>query len=490
MTPQKTSLPAADSTESGSGRILIIDDEKNMRESLAEYVALDGYSAEGAGDGETGLALLLREVYRAVILDLRMPGMDGLAVLAKIRESGVSVPVLMMSAHGDISDAVEAMKRGAADYLVKPFDPAELVLRMRKAIGSADLERLATVGKRLATVGQRLAAGLDAPAAPTAVSIGNASPDSGWISVDPSMLAIRRMVERVAGTSSTVLVTGESGTGKEVVARELHRLSRRSSGPFVPVNVGAVPESLLESELFGHEKGSFTGADARKTGLFELASGGTLFLDELGEMPAQTQVKLLRVLQDRTVMRVGGTRPIPIDVRIIAATNKDIEHAVATGTFREDLYFRLNVIRLRLPPLRARPGDIAPLTALFVEKYSREMGKPVKGISPEALDLLRTYPFPGNVRELENSIERAVILCENGLIVPADLALEHVSAAQDSGALSASERGGSMRDAEHRAILDALERNGWHRERTAGELGITRRTLLNKMKEYGINAPR
>lgn len=442
-------------------KVLIIDDEKNMRESLAEYLALDGYAAECASDGEAGLGFLSREVFQAVLLDLRMPGMDGLAVLAKVRDLGAPTPVIMMSAHGDIADAVEAMKLGAADYLVKPFDPAELVIRLRKAVEAASLERLATVGKRLA---------------------------SGWIGTDPAMLAVRRMVERVASAPSTVLITGESGTGKEVVARELHRLSGRSSGPFVPVNVGAVPEALLESELFGHEKGSFTGADARKTGLFELASGGTLFLDELGEMPAQTQVKLLRVLQERVIMRVGGTRPVPIDVRIIGATNKDLEGAVATGAFREDLYFRLNVIRLRLPPLRARPGDIAPLAAHFIEKFSREMGKSVAGISEDALELLRGYRFPGNVRELENIIERAVILCESGLITAVDLALEHAAPAapEESEAL----RSGGIREAEERAIREALDKNGWHRERTAAELGISRRTLLTKMKEYGISALR
>jgi two-component system response regulator AtoC len=291
-----------------------------------------------------------------------------------------------------------------------------------------------------------------------------------------------------------VLVTGESGTGKEIIAREIHRQSTRSAGPFVPVNVGAIPETLLESELFGYEKGSFTGAENRKLGLFELASGGTLFLDELGEMPLSMQVKLLRVLQDRTIMRVGGTRPIPVDVRIVAATNRDLEALVRNGTFREDLYFRVNVIRLKLPALRDRPLDIAPLAGMFTARFSREMRKPVSGLSPEALSMLSAYGFPGNIRELENLIERAVILCEGDVLEPRDFMIDRLALEEDSlrpdsraaanpaasaftaSAASPAASPVSVRDAEKQAIV-------------AAELGISRRTLLTKMKEYGLSEP-
>jgi two-component system, NtrC family, response regulator AtoC len=446
-------------------RILIIDDEKNLRESLAEYLSLDGYACAGAASGAEGLTLLENAVFDAVVLDLRMPGMDGLETLSRIRETGPGLPVIMMSAHGEISDAVRAMKLGASDYLVKPFDPAELELRLAKCVADSRLLRKAVAGLRLATP----------------------EPGQGsWLGEDPAMKEVISLVHRVAPTQSTVLVTGESGTGKEVVARELHRLSPRASGPFVPINVGAIPETLLESELFGHEKGSFTGADARKQGLFELASGGTLFLDELGEMPPLTQVKLLRVLQEKTIQRVGGTRPIPIDVRIVAATNRDLEALVREGRFREDLFFRVNVIRLRIPPLRERKRDIAPLAALFLSRFAREMGKPVSGLSAEALALLRDYPFPGNVRELENCVERAVILCEGDTINARDLALD---ARVSIGAADAADAAGaplSVHEAERRAVVAALERNAGHRVRTAAELGISRRTLFNKMKEYGL----
>ena len=476
-------------------RIVIIDDEKNLRDSLSEFLALDGFSCFGAASGEEGLDLLGKEVFDAALLDLRMPGLDGLAVLRKLREAGSPVPVLMMSAHGEIPDAVEAMKQGAIDYLVKPFDPTELALRLSRAIADARLVRMARVGLRLSEDGCVMR------------------------SEDPAMQEILAMAQRVAPAPSTVLITGESGTGKEVIAREIHRHSRHADGPFVPVNVGAIPDTLLESELFGYEKGAFTGAENRKPGLFELASGGTLFLDEIGEMPLLMQVKLLRVLQDRTIMRVGGIRPIPIDVRIIAATNRDLEKSVREGSFREDLYFRINVIRLKLPALRDRVKDIAPLAGFFLARFAREMRKPVASISSEALRNLEAYPFPGNIRELENCIERAVILCDGDTLQAGSFSLEsdlrkgihsdrETAFGQDpaSGAVSAvmasarafggtgapvSDLSGSIapfsvKEAEKRAVIIALARNSGHRERTAHELGISRRTLLTKIKEYGL----
>lgn len=468
-------------------RILIVDDEKNLRDSLAEFLALDGFECVGAPTGEDALSLLGTDVFDAVLLDLRMPGMDGLETLGKIREIGPGLPVVMMSAHGEIPDAVTAMKLGAADYLVKPFDPAELALRLERIISDSRLVRMARVGLRLSGEGGRVLR-----------------------SEDPAMQEILALVARVAPAPSTVLVTGESGTGKEVIAREIHRLSPRSDGPFVPVNVGSIPETLLESELFGYEKGAFTGAENRKSGLFELASGGTLFLDEIGEMPLAMQVKLLRVLQDRTLTRVGGTRSIPIDVRIIAATNRNLEDMVQDGSFREDLYFRINVIRLRLPALRERPRDIVPLAGFFLARLAREMKKNITGISAESLRLLESYPFPGNIRELENSLERAVILCDGDTLEPKDFALEgrlrgvlgndagdHARGSDNGVAVEGSRNPASgaspagaplsVREAERRAVIQALERNGGHRERTAKELGISRRTLLTKIKEYGLS---
>lgn len=440
--------------------ILVIDDEKNVCESLSGYLALDGYQCRLASSGEEGLAFLENEVFDAVILDLRMPGMDGLAVLSRIRETGPFLPVVMMSAHGEIADAVAAMKLGAADYLVKPFDPAELELRVSRVINEWRLLKKARIPEH--------------------------GSDTVRLGEDKAMKGVIDIISRVAPTNSTVLITGESGTGKEVAAREIHRQSARAAAPFIPVNVGAVPENLLESELFGHEKGAFTGADSKKTGLFELASGGTLFLDELGEMPLLMQVKLLRVIQDKTIVRLGGTRPIPIDVRIIGATNRDLEAAVKTGSFREDLYFRLNVIRIRLPPLRERPADIPVLTGRFLERFSRETGHSVSGITAEALKALMDYSFPGNIRELENIIERAVILASGSELRAVDLMLESPRSVNGISEPEPRDEAVSIQDAEHNAILSALRRNGWHREKTAAELGITRRTLLTKIKQFGL----
>ncbi len=475
-----------DTGEKARSRALIVDDEKNLRESLAEFLALDGYDSLLAASGEEALDVLSRETVDAVILDLRMGGMDGLETLSRIGDSGPGVPVIMMSAHGEIGDAVEAMKKGAVDYLVKPFDPAELSVRLRKAISDGRLIRLARLGERMGETSR------ERPG------------EAGWLGDDPAMVPVRDLIRRAAPASSTVLITGESGTGKEVIARELHRQSPRAAGPFVPVNVGAIPESLLESELFGHEKGSFTGADSRRTGLFELASGGTLFLDELGEMPAAMQVKLLRVLQERVVTRVGGSRPIPVDVRIVAATNRDLEALVRSGTFREDLYFRVNVIRLKIPPLRERKADIPALAGLFLARFARQNGKPVASFAPDALRALNSYRFPGNVRELENIVERAVILCEGTEIAPSDLFMETFQSLRDKGGGAEGAGTGdgasggepwrsktgrdslSIREAERQAVIAALERNGGHRERTARDLGISRRTLLNKMREFDL----
>jgi two-component system response regulator AtoC len=481
--------------EKANSRILIIDDERNIRESVAAYLATESMDCLGAGTAEEGIGLLENHRFDAVIVDLKMPGMSGLDFLGWLKESGPDVPTIMISAHGDIADAVEAMKRGAMDYLVKPFDPDELVVRLKRAISSA----------RLLTKAQAVEASVQS--SPGKV-LGKS--DSGWVGSGRAMEVLRKMIERVAPTNSTVLITGESGTGKEVVARLLHRQSRRSDGPFIPINLGGIPENLLESELFGYEKGAFTGADARKIGLFELAAGGTLFLDETGDMPLVLQVKLLRVLQEKKIMRLGGSRQIPIDVRIVAATNKNLEEAVQRGTFREDLFYRLAVIRLHLPPLRDRKEDIPILAQTFAHRFSSEMGKGDIEFTPEALGLLSRYSFPGNVRELENAVERAVILCDGNRLRPSDFSFAGAqmddqpssvikksaeksppSGAGDQKSDEPSDPGAreeilSLRDMEKQAILAALKKNENKRELTAQELGITRRTLLNKMKEYGI----
>ncbi len=462
-------------------RVLIIDDEKNVRDSIAKFLSLDGISCLGAASGPEGLECIASETFDAIVLDLRLPGMDGFAVLDRIGALGTGTPVLMMSAHGEISDAVEAMRLGAVDYLVKPFDPAELAIRLTRAIRNAREIETARLSLRITDRGDALAQ-----------------------CEEPSMRDLLELTRRVASTPSTVLVTGERGVGKESFAREIHRLSSRAAAPFVSVSLHSIPPALVESELFGCEKGSVPGANARKIGLFELASGGTVFLGEIEELSAQMQVKLLRVLHDRAVLRVGGSLPIPVDVRVVAASSRNIEDAVRSGSFREDLYFRLNVIRLRVPSLRDRPRDIAPLTAFFLARFARESKKDVSSISTEALRCLEKYPFPGNVLELENCVERAVALCGSGALRPEDFDLrcplgEGSITANEASAGSSSVMvslipGGtgpvSVKDAEKRAIALALARNNGHRERSARELGISRRTLLTKIKEYGIQPRR
>ena len=436
-------------------KVLVVDDEKNIRESVERYLRLEGLETAGAENGLSAQRLLSEQAFAAAIVDLRMPGLDGLGLLAWLKEQGLRVPVIMISAYGEIRDAVEAMKLGARDYVVKPFDPEELVVRLKRVLES-----------------RRLEAEVELAAAPEGLEV---------LGDSPAMREIRAMVEKVAGTPSTVLITGESGTGKEVIARLIHSLSGRADGPFVPVNVGGIPETLLESELFGYEKGAFTGADRRKPGMFELASTGTLFLDEIGDMPLPLQVKLLRVLADRRVQRLGGTLSIPVDARVISATNRDLDALVAAGRFREDLFYRLNVIRLSVPPLRERSGDLAPLVGRLIRRLNARLGKSVRGVDAQALEALRAYAFPGNVRELENLLERAMIFADSDTLGLSDTSLP-------AGAARAATAARSLDSLEREAIVNALRRWEGSRTRTAAELGISRRTLLNKIKEYGITA--
>ncbi len=440
-------------------RVLVCDDEENIRNLMKRFLGMEGIEADTAENGLSAQRCMRETAYDALLLDLRMPGMDGLELLGWLRDEGFRMPVIMISAHGDISDAVTALKQGAQDYLVKPFDSEEVVIRIKSLVEAQNLRNAVEQEKD----------GGDA-----------------FIGSSPEMAAIRKVIARIAPSQANVLITGESGTGKEVAAREIHRLSSVSSGPFAAINIGGVPENLLESELFGYEKGAFTGAVQRKTGLFELASGGTLFLDEIGDMPLSLQVKLLRVLQERKITRLGGTSSMPINARIIAATNKELEKMVREGSFREDLFYRLNVVRIAIPPLRERRGDIPQLAAHIISKYNRTMGLRISGFTPEALDALSSHSFCGNVRELENIIERAMIFSDSDIIDVTDLDLRNtlsLGIQEESGAMPESL---TLRDAERNAIIRALHRWEGNRTRAAEELGISRRTLISKIQEYGI----
>ena len=449
-------------------KILIVDDEPNIRDLMHRYLSLDGIESDCAENGLSAQRMLKENPYDACLVDLKMPGMDGLSLIIWIRQEGFRMPVIMISAHGDISDAVSALKEGAQDYIVKPFDPEELVIRLKKLVEAQNLRNLVESETR------------------------NSSEDDKKIFVgdSPAIKKIKEIIAKISDTSSTVLITGESGTGKEVVAREIHAYSLVSEGPFVAINIGGVPENLLESELFGYEKGAFTGAANRKTGMFELASGGTLFLDEIGDMPLSLQVKILRVLQDRKITRLGGTTPMPINARIIAATNKDLEQMVREGKFREDLFYRLNVVRIQIPPLRDRREDIPLLSAGILRRLNFQMGHKVTGFSSDALQVLCAHDFFGNVRELENILERAVIFADGQEIQIDDLDLRgsvSMKSQEKSSPLVEDTEAKSLRDAEVDAIIHALHRWEGNRTHAAEELGISRRTLINKIAEYGLN---
>ena len=443
-------------------RVLIVDDERHIRDSLKKYLGLEHIDAEGAETGEAALEALEREPFDAVIIDLKLPGISGQEVLERMVRQGLLAPAIMISAHGQIADAVAALKAGARDYLVKPFDPAELVIKLRGLVADKRRENLAEAEKRTG-------AGETALIGETAV-----------------MRALSAQIDRIAGSGVTVLISGESGTGKEVAAREIHRRGPLSAEPFVAVNIGGIHEGLMESELFGHEKGAFTGAVARKSGLFELAGRGCLFLDEIGEMPLPLQVKLLRVLQERKIRRLGGTGDIPVNARIISATNREIETLVREGRFREDLYYRLNVFRLILPPLRERPADIPLLARHLLGKLTARMGKPPHVLGTGAEEKLRSYSFPGNVRELENILERALIFCEDNEIRGQDIDLHRETAPAPSGTGPSAGDPRSLGELEKDAVITALARSGGNRTRAAEELGVSRKTILNKIKAYGI----
>jgi two-component system response regulator AtoC len=451
-------------------RILVVDDERNIRESIQRLLELESIESASASDGREAFELMKTEAFDAVVTDLKMPVMGGQEFLEKVRDEGFRSPVIMISALGEINDAVKALKTGAVDYLIKPFDPDELIHKLKAAVVNKKREDQIEAGARTAAPGTR------------------------FIGESEAARALRRAIEKIARADTTVLVTGESGSGKEVVAREIHAQSPRAEEPFIAVNIGGVHDNLMESELFGHERGSFTGADARKIGLFELAGAGTLFLDEIGEMPLPLQVKLLRVLQERKIRRLGGIRDIPVGARILSATNKDIEAMVREGRFREDLYYRLNVVRVAVPPLRERREDIPLLAGFLLEKIRGRMNKPGARLGRGAVEALMGYSFPGNVRELENVLERALIYGEGDEIRAADLDFAQGGRAHGGGAetvraetAGAEEPSASSLDSMERdAIERALGKWAGNRSKAAEELGISRRTIQNKIKKYGL----
>ena len=448
-------------------RILIVDDDDSLRESLELVLSAEGYEVTGAASAEEAVRQIDASAVDVVLCDLRMPGMDGMELLPQIGRRLPGATVIMMSAYGTADLAIEAMKRGAYDYLAKPFQPSEVLLAIRKA---KERERL----RRANALLQR--------------DVDRAVGERPIVAASPSMIEVLELLERAAEFKATVLLTGETGTGKEVLARAIHAQSGRRNEAFVAVNCGAIPETLLESELFGHAKGAFTGADRARRGLFAAADGGTLFLDEIGELPRALQVKLLRVLQDEEVRPIGESKSRKVDVRILAATARDIDREVSAGRFREDLYYRLNVVRVRVPPLRDRREDIPLLVDHFLGHFRDTLGKPVRAIADDALDRLTCYRWPGNVRELENVIERALILATSDRITLRELPANVVSPESDEkpvrpGQLSLKR---ARRHFEEEMIRKALAATDGNRTHAARLLEISHRALLYKLKEYGI----
>ncbi|MCE5230756.1 sigma-54 dependent transcriptional regulator [bacterium] len=460
-----------------SGIILVVDDEPAMRMALREVLTRAGWQVETAECGEAALDILRgNDTVRLMITDYRMGGMTGLELLASARALRPALRSIMMTAYGTIEDAVRAMKEGAGDYLLKPFSLDDVLAAVDRVLAASETE---TVEKE-----EKI----------TENNVNRNSDRQEFVASSAALKSILALADEIADADATVLLTGESGTGKEVVARYIHRRSGRR-GPFVALNCAALPEGLLESELFGHEKGAFTGAILSRKGRFEQAAGGTLLLDEISEMPLALQAKLLRVLQEKEIVPVGGNDPIKLDVRIIATTNRQLERAIADGQFRHDLYYRLNVIALPIPPLRERPEDIIPLAEYFIEKYRRP-NRPAPRLAPETQSWLRENAWPGNVRELENMIERACLLARGESVGIADLQLNFTMPAPMKETTEAGARIVSMDDSEpetleemeRRLILRTLERTGGNRTRTADLLGVSVRTIRNKLNQYGLCA--
>ncbi|HOX31793.1 MAG TPA: sigma-54 dependent transcriptional regulator [Spirochaetales bacterium] len=445
--------------------ILVADDEKNIREGLAEALALDGYATIAAADGDEALRAVESGGVDLVITDLKMPKLSGEQVLKSIVGRYPGLPVIVLTGHGTIEDAVSAMRSGAFDFMTKPVNLDHLSLLAKRALQSRELERKNRELEAEVAAQRR---------------------ESSMIGKSPEIKKVLELARRVAPTKASVLVTGESGVGKELVADAIHALSPRSAGPLVKVHCAALAESLLESELFGHEKGAFTGAQARKRGRFELANEGTLFLDEIGEINQNVQIKILRVLQDRKFERVGGEETVEVDVRIVAATNRDLKKEIAEGRFREDLYYRLNVVNIHVPPLRERRDDIPLLAMAFLGQFARENGVRVDGFDPKARQALYAYPWPGNVRELRNSVESAVVMARGSLVGLDDLPPNVRSSGEERDVRIPP--GSSLAEAEKILIRETLAAQGGNKSRTAEILGIGRKTLYQKLEDYGLEA--
>jgi DNA-binding NtrC family response regulator len=465
------------SRSTAPARILIVEDKDSLRAMLRHALERQGYEVVEATDGPSAIKLLHEAQPSVVLSDLRLPEGDGLSILRASKDIDADVPVIVMTAFGSIEDAVRAMKDGAMDFLAKPVDPDHLLLLVHRAL---EQRRIATENLLMK---EELAVRRGAPQI---------------VGEDPALRKVFAALERAAATDTTVLIEGESGVGKELFARSLHALSDRASMPFVAINCAAIPETLLETELFGHEKGAFTGAVARKPGKFEMAHQGTLFLDEIGDLPLALQAKILRALEEKRFERVGGTASVQVNVRLVAATNRGLRAQVAAKRFREDLYFRLSVFPITIPPLRERPGDIVLLAQYFVDRFCRDLKKRALSLSPEAREHLKTYHWPGNVRELQNCIERAVILAEGDTIQPRHLNLSFVQYAQPeapppdpwadfdfSGTLQDVARRGAA-EVERRKIQLVLREVEGDKARAAARLGITYKSLLSKLKEYRL----
>ncbi len=463
---------SGDASGTDPKRLLIIDDEENMRHMLSSLLGKAGYAVDQAADGLEGLEKVKSASYDFILCDLKMPNMGGMAFLEAIRDDPAGITVIVMSAYGTLDTALEAMKQGAYDYISKPFKPDEVYLTLKKA---EERERLKRENLQLK---ERIE------------KIEGSFRFGRMVAKSPRMRQVFQLAQRASQYDTTVLVSGESGTGKELVAQGIHAAGKRSRMPFVTVNCGGIPENLLESELFGFRKGAFTGADRDRKGLFEEADGGTIFLDEIGEMPLSLQVKLLRVLQEREVRPIGDAKTRAIDVRVIAATAKELEAEIRRGTFREDLYYRINVFPIAVPPLRDRAEDIPLLSRFFVEKFSTGMDKRILGISPSAMSLLLAHGFPGNVRELENAIERAVVLTESEVIQPENLPPGWEDRPDAGLWTGASFQGYSIKATqkamEKALITKALITTRGNRTHAAQLLEISHPSLLSKIKEYGI----
>ena len=449
--------------------ILIVEDEPKMLRLLELTLVEEGFVTRAAADAEAGLKLLSQEQIDLVITDLKLPGMNGLEFLQVVKRTNALIPVVVMTAYGTVETAVEAMKAGASDYVLKPFSLEEIKLIVRKEL---DVHRLREENRSLRE------------------ALGHRYEFKNIVARSPQMQEVLSTVDRVAPSNSTVLLGGESGVGKDLIARAIHQHSRRASGPFIKINSTAIPENLLESELFGYEKGAFTGAATSKPGKFELADKGTIFLDEIGDVPGSTQVKLLRVLQEREFERLGGTKTLKVDVRVVAATNQDLRAALEQGTFREDLFYRLNVVPISIPPLREHKEDIPYLTDYFIERFARDSGKPITEITAAAQKILMEFHWPGNVRELENIIERAVALASGTVLDVGDIRLDRapvVGAATGAGAdVPFPPQGQTLEQFEDDIIKEALHRANGNKSQAARLLGLSRNALRYRLAKIGV----